>query len=63
MPPRCDRCDDPIGVYEPVVVIAGERVRDTSLARERTIATGAVCRHQACHAAAVGAASGDHAPS
>jgi hypothetical protein len=49
LPPRCDRCGDLIGMYEPVVVIAGGAARDTSLAREGALVAGAVYRHHACH--------------
>jgi hypothetical protein len=31
---RCPHCGDAIGVYEPLVVLAGERARETSMAAE-----------------------------
>jgi hypothetical protein len=32
--PRCARCDDVIGVYDPLVHVTGERPRRTSRAAE-----------------------------
>lgn len=49
----CAHCGDRIGVYEPVVVIAGESSRRTSLANEPQLAErdGIVLMHEACAAA------------
>lgn len=37
--PRCARCGDVIGVYDPLVHVAGETARGTSRAAEPDIAT------------------------
>jgi hypothetical protein len=52
----CAHCGDRIGVYEPVVVIAADSSRTTSLANEPqlTESTGVILMHQAC-AGATGA--------
>jgi hypothetical protein len=48
--PRCSRCGEPIGVYEPLVVIERGRARRTSRAAEPEIATApGEYRHLACH--------------
>ena len=45
----CHRCKDVIGVYEPMVVLADGRVRETSLAREPGVrASDHECYHRAC---------------
>jgi hypothetical protein len=46
----CAQCGDRIGVYEPVVVIAGESIRTTSLANEPQLSErdGIVLMHEAC---------------
>ena len=45
----CPVCDEPIGVYEPVVVIGGGKARTTSLAREpRLGGSGEAVLHRAC---------------
>jgi hypothetical protein len=50
-PPRCAACGDVIGVYEPVVHVAGRLVRETSRAAEPDAClAGAVCYHAACYA-------------
>ena len=53
----CAHCGDRIGVYEPVVVIAPDSRRTTSLANEPQLSerTGVILMHQAC-ATAVSAA-------
>lgn len=38
-PPRCDRCGDVIGVYDPLVHVAGETARRTSRAAEPDVVT------------------------
>lgn len=55
--PRCDLCGEPLGVYEPLVEIDGERVRRTSRAAapELSCGHGGSCYHARCfeqHAAA-----------
>jgi hypothetical protein len=46
----CAHCGDRIGVYEPVIVIAGDTRRTTSLANEPQLveAAGIVLMHQPC---------------
>lgn len=48
----CAHCGDRIGVYEPVVVIAGQATRTTSLVKEPQLAegNGIILMHQACAA-------------
>ncbi len=50
----CAHCGDRIGVYEPVVVIAGEGHRTTSLANEPQLSehAGVILMHETCAAAA-----------
>jgi hypothetical protein len=52
---HCAHCGDRIGVYEPVVVIAPDSSRTTSLANEPqlTESNGVILMHQAC-ASAIG---------
>jgi hypothetical protein len=48
---RCHHCDDVIGVYEPMIVLADGRARRTSRAGEQN--PGAhlgECYHHACYA-------------
>jgi hypothetical protein len=51
--PRCTRCGDVIGVYEPMVVVRGEREgRETSRAAEAELPlAGAEHFHRECYAA------------
>jgi len=42
--PSCARCGEPIGVYEPAVTVAGDRVFDSSYA-ERSRSDAAVASH------------------
>jgi hypothetical protein len=46
----CAHCGDRIGVYEPVVVIASDSRRTTSLANEPQLSerAGIILMHQAC---------------
>ncbi len=47
---RCAHCGDVIGVYEPLIAMAGGRVRETSLAVEASPTDGdADCFHRACY--------------
>jgi hypothetical protein len=47
---RCRECGDVIGVYEPLVVKAGDESRQTSLAAEPALeASDAVCFHRQCY--------------
>jgi hypothetical protein len=50
----CAHCGDRIGVYEPVVVIALDSSRTTSLANEPQLSerAGVILMHQACATAA-----------
>jgi len=48
--PRCNRCDDTIGVYEVIVVVSDGVARATSLAAEPKLAQWASAMyHLACH--------------
>lgn len=48
---RCARCGDVIGIYEPLIVVSGDRVRETSLAAEPELPlAGAEHYHRACYA-------------
>jgi hypothetical protein len=52
--PRCERCGDVIGVYDPLVHVAGETARRTSRAAEPDIADVAGrIYHDACYQLAV----------
>ena len=47
---RCRHCGDVIGVYEPLVAVVGKVSRESSLAREPSLADGAMLRyHRCCH--------------
>lgn len=46
-PIRCAHCDDVIGVYEPIVVVTGIDVRETSLAAERELTSAPGQRYHA----------------
>ena len=47
--PRCDDCGDVIGVYEPMTIVDGTRIRETSLAAEpRLAAHGDGSFHRDC---------------
>ena len=50
----CAHCGDRIGVYEPVVVIARDSSRTTSLANEPQLSAhaGVILMHEACATAA-----------
>ncbi len=49
-PLRCVHCGDVIGVYEPLIALAGGRARETSLAAEAAPADcTADCYHRACY--------------
>ncbi len=39
-PPRCARCDDVLGVYEPIMHVLGGNARLTSRAAEPGVASG-----------------------
>jgi hypothetical protein len=48
--PRCAACGEIIGVYEPIVHVAGRLVRQTSRAAEpNACLSGGVCYHAACY--------------
>jgi hypothetical protein len=54
---RCQRCEDVIGVYEPMVVIVDGQPRETSRAADDTTrAPTGVCYHRSCFARAQGEA-------
>lgn len=49
---RCEHCGDVIGVYEPLVVRAGDEVRETSCAAEPALPLAhAEHYHRECYAA------------
>ena len=49
-PPRCAACGEIIGVYEPLVHVAGRLVRQTSRAAEPDACfSGGACYHAACY--------------
>lgn len=49
--PRCRHCEEVIGVYEPLVVLADGRVRRTSRAAERDVGElVGEFYHDACYA-------------
>lgn len=49
-PPRCARCGDVIGVYEPLVLVRGESIRVTSRAAEPgVLGDDGVGYHAGCH--------------
>ena len=46
----CDRCGEVLGVYEPLILAAGGRVRETSRAAEQSLPlVGATYYHRACY--------------
>ena len=48
--PRCRRCGEAIGVYEPVVHVGDSLVRRTSRAAEPELCRGpGSCYHEACY--------------
>jgi hypothetical protein len=52
---RCHHCDDVIGVYEPMVVLASGQLRNTSRAAEQDYEPSVgECYHRACYALAHG---------
>jgi hypothetical protein len=56
----CGHCGDRIGVYEPVVVVAEDSRRTTSLANEPELSqqAGVILMHQSCAAAVAAVAAG-----
>jgi len=53
--PRCGRCGDVIGVYEPMVLESPDGDRETSVAAEPHLAvTDRTCFHRDCYAIAAG---------
>jgi hypothetical protein len=48
--PRCSHCNDVIGVYEPMVVLAEGRANTTSRALERDAGYAEPCYHRDCYA-------------
>ncbi|MBA3809422.1 MAG: hypothetical protein H0X28_13680 [Solirubrobacterales bacterium] len=47
--PRCTHCEQTIGVYEPLVVLADGRPRETSRAAEpHAVHPGVRCYHRSC---------------
>lgn len=48
---KCEHCGEVIGVYEPMIVLEGERARATSKAAEQNGAwsLAAECYHAACY--------------
>jgi len=47
---HCSRCGDVIGVYEPLILVSGDRIRETSMAAEPELPlSGAEHYHRACH--------------
>jgi hypothetical protein len=52
---RCRRCDEVIGVYEPMIVFDDGRARSTSRAAEQTVeGPEGECYHAACYPHAQG---------
>lgn len=48
--PRCDHCDEVIGVYEPMVIVNSDEVRMTSRAAEPAIVAETGERyHRTCY--------------
>lgn len=48
-PPRCRRCGEVIGVYEPLVVVSQHEPRRTSLAAAgQALPPGSAAYHEAC---------------
>jgi hypothetical protein len=48
--PSCTRCGEPIGVYEPAITVAGDRVFDSSWEdRARTDLASASHYHRDCY--------------
>jgi hypothetical protein len=49
-PLKCEACDEVIGVYEPVVVVTDDEIRETSRAAEPTIGSWPGARyHRGCY--------------
>jgi hypothetical protein len=47
--PKCEHCNEVIGVYEPMIVVVGEEVCETSRAAEPSVASGPGERyHRTC---------------
>lgn len=57
--PRCLRCGDVIGVYEPTILLVDGRARETSRAAEPDIGTRGDSYHGACYAQLVQADGGE----
>jgi hypothetical protein len=46
--PRCVHCGDVIGVYEPVMLAVGEKIRRTSRAAEGRLPEDGIAWHEEC---------------
>jgi hypothetical protein len=57
--PRCHRCRDVIGVYEPMILLADGAARETSRAAEPDAATRGDSYHGSCYAELVDADGAD----
>ncbi len=57
--PRCHRCGDLIGVYEPMILLVDGRARETSRAAEPDAATQGDHYHGSCYAQRVEADGAD----
>ena len=57
--PRCAHCGDVIGVYERLVLVAGERAEQTSRAAQPSLSDGApgLLFHAACYGPLQGSAT------
>ena len=47
---RCTHCGDVIGVYEPLVMLTHQEVRETSYAAQPDLPSRGEYYHRACHA-------------
>ena len=47
---RCRHCDDVIGVYEPMILVAPEARHETSVLAEPNLPPNAECYHRDCYA-------------
>jgi len=57
--PRCRRCRDVIGVYEPMILLVDGRARETSRAAEPNVGTHGDGYHGSCYAQLVKADSAE----
>jgi len=57
--PRCPRCRDVIGVYEPIILLLDGRARETSRAAEPDVDGRGERYHWHCYAQLLGADSAD----